>query len=60
MGKPKDVTYQRFGKLVAIERDGKDNHGYYFWRCKCDCGREARVRVNELLDGRVTSCGYYW
>jgi hypothetical protein len=40
--KPKDLTGQRFGKLVVLHRsinDGyKGTQRTVRWKCKCDCG----------------------
>lgn len=56
----KDVTGQRFGRLVAVER-GEDRiypYGHYpRWRCSCDCGKEALVLGQSLRSGNTTSCG---
>lgn len=29
-----------------------------FWKCKCDCGREAVVAQDHLIGGHTSSCGY--
>jgi len=52
----KDLTGQRFGRLVAIERAGTRN-GYALWKCKCDCGKETEVISNSLKRGLSKSCG---
>lgn len=57
MGKIKNLTGQRFGKLVAIEIVGKDKTGCKMWRCLCDCGNETVVRSSNLTLGRNKSCG---
>jgi hypothetical protein len=28
-----------------------------FWECRCDCGRMITVKEDDLLSGKVTSCG---
>ena len=28
------------------------------WLCRCDCGREVLVRGEDLISGKVTSCGF--
>lgn len=51
-----DITNQRFGKLVAIEKtSSKGKHTY--WKCKCDCGNYCEVRTNSLKSGHTQSCG---
>lgn len=58
MGRPLiDITGQRFGRLVVIERAGSNKWGHPTWRCKCDCGNEAVVIGNLLKRGATRSCG---
>lgn len=52
----KDLTNQRFGKLVAISVEDKIE-GRYRWKVQCDCGRKALVRGSDLTFGHITSCG---
>ena len=53
----KDLTGQRFGRLVAIERSDNNKSGEVMWRCKCDCGREIVTFSNSLAHGKVKTCG---
>lgn len=48
----KDITGQRFGKLVALEYVGNSQ-----WKCKCDCGTVVIVNTSHLMSGHTTSCG---
>lgn len=57
MGKLKDLTGQRFGRLIVIERGSNDSSNKTRWKCKCDCGNETLVRSSNLLNGTTTSCG---
>lgn len=51
-----DLTGQRFGRLVAIER--APNIGRLTaWRCQCDCGNYVVVRSATLKNGETQSCG---
>ena len=59
MGKIKDLTGQRFGRLTVIKMVGKDSIGKILWLCKCDCGEECTIRGNSLRTGNTTSCGCY-
>lgn len=53
-----DISGQRFGKLVAIERsERKTTKGQYYWICKCDCGNYTEAVPSNLKHGHVTSCG---
>lgn len=56
-GKPKNLTGQRFGRLTALERLDEKNRSSYMWRCRCDCGKEVKVRVDALTTGNTISCG---
>ena len=57
----KDLTGQRFGRLVVIERGPniivRSNEQKSTWICKCDCGNIVRVRQRNLLKGITRSCG---
>lgn len=56
-----DLTGQRFGRLVVIERaddyvSPKGKH-VTMWTCKCDCGNVKNVPRNSLLRHNTRSCG---
>ena len=53
----KDISGQRFGRLVAVERVGVNKRRYSMWLCKCDCGNTAIVGVSQLTGGNSRSCG---
>lgn len=53
----RDLTGQRFGKLVAVEAAGTSPNGYALWRCRCDCGGELPVESRRLKSGAVRDCG---
>lgn len=57
MGIPLDITGQRFGKLIAIERHHKDTRKRWYWLCKCDCGGTLISKVAPLRSGNTKSCG---
>lgn len=52
-----DITGNRYGKLVALERLDKKRGSNYIWKCQCDCGKITEVDINSLTQGRVSSCG---
>ena len=54
--KAKDITGQRFGRLVVIKRTTK--HGVLYWSCLCDCGKETIAKYNHLRVGSIRSCGF--
>lgn len=51
-----DLTGQRFGRLVAVNRIGNigANAG---WLLECDCGNSVRVDSSKLRTGHTRSCG---
>lgn len=53
-----DLTGQRFGKLVVLERDFSKTNGTY-WKCKCDCGTIISTRKDTLTRAKnpKQSCG---
>lgn len=53
----KDLTDQRFGKLVAIRPTDERRYRSVVWECKCDCGNTALVPTISLRNGNTTSCG---
>lgn len=55
--KPKDLTDQRFGRLIAKESFGMGAGKHRKWRCICDCGQETLVASNDLIEGDTQSCG---
>lgn len=57
MSRVKDLTGQRFGRLLVLAYAGKDKHRRSLWQCLCECGEE-RVAVGPLLSrGATSSCG---
>ena len=60
MGKLIDLTGQRFGSLVVLEKaeSRKVKHGTVArWKCKCDCGKIKVVDGTGLREGRIKTCG---
>ena len=53
----KDLTGQRFGKLVVLKRNGSSKEQRTLWLCRCDCGCEKTIVGNSLLMHKVMSCG---
>ena len=52
-----DLTWQRFGRLVAIRDVGQTKAGDRIWLCRCDCGNKTRVAAGNLRTGHTRSCG---
>lgn len=57
MRKRKDITGQRFGKVVAISPATQNPDGRWNWLCQCDCGIQFVTRSASLLSGGTKSCG---
>ena len=60
MGKFRDLTGQRFGRLTVIERAPDKTTGSkpkVMWRCRCDCGNDVVVWTSSLARGTTVSCG---
>lgn len=56
-----DISGQRFGRLVALERVGRtlapNGTRQSMWKCRCDCGNETVVKYIALISGNTKSCG---
>lgn len=60
MGKFHNLTGQRFGRLLVVERAADKKSGTkpkVMWRCRCDCGKEVVVWSSSLVQGTTVSCG---
>src|ERR1035437_10322663 len=54
----KDLTGQRFGKLVVVERSTiRKKTGAAVWRCICNCGNESHIIAKSLVSNSSRSCG---
>lgn len=53
----KEITGQRFGKLVAFQPTNKRARSSVIWECRCDCGNTAFVSCWNLCNGSTISCG---
>jgi hypothetical protein len=53
----KDMTGQRFGRLVVDGYVGKVSGNKAAWLCRCDCGRSITVVGESLRRGHTTTCG---
>jgi cytidyltransferase-like protein len=56
MGTIRDLSGQRFGRLVVQEDYEIRNRRRTFWQCLCDCGNQKWISRNSLQDG-TQSCG---
>jgi len=53
----KDISNNRYGKLVAIQYSKLDRFGNAVWLCHCDCGKVAEINSASLIRGLTRSCG---
>lgn len=53
----KDLSGERFGKLIAQFPTEQRYNGSIVWHCICDCGQEKDVSRSNLISGGVRSCG---
>jgi hypothetical protein len=56
-GPRKDLTGQRFGRLVVRRLVGRNEKRNYIWDCVCDCGEIKVVQGVALAQGWTMSCG---
>lgn len=57
MGKYRDLTGERFGRLTVVGQAGRGNSKQILWKCECDCGGTAIVPTYHLNSGHTKSCG---
>lgn len=55
----KNLTDQRFGRLVAIQPAARRTSGRTAWDCICDCGTFKSVDSRSMIRGTTLSCGCY-
>lgn len=58
--KSQDLTGQRFGKLIVLEKTGQNRSRSTKWKCQCDCGNLCEKSTGDLNAGFATSCGCSW
>lgn len=57
MSRIKDLTGERYGRLVVKKYVGNSSDRHALWLCECDCGGKAIAASNSLKKGGVVSCG---
>jgi hypothetical protein len=53
----RDLTGERFGRLLVLMRVENSKNKKSQWLCKCDCGKEVKITVDKLNSGVTRSCG---
>lgn len=57
MNKVRDLTGQKFGRLVVLRLAGTEKGGAR-WLAQCSCGSEPKAFASDhLVRGKTTSCG---
>lgn len=60
MGRIKDLTGQKFGRLTVIRDSGlRASNGNVKWECLCECGNICYKIGSSLKSNHVQSCGCY-
>jgi len=54
-----DLAGQRFGYLIAKNRNGTAKDGQSTWLCICDCGSKITVKSGNLRSEHTQSCGCF-
>src|ERR1019366_2637006 len=54
-----DMSGQKVGRLLFLERAQNDERGFAMWKCRCDCGKYKIVRGASIKSGHVQSCGCF-
>lgn len=57
MGNRRELTGQRFGRLLVLYGTNKRQKRGVVWHCRCDCGNEVDIRGDSLTSGNTRSCG---
>lgn len=52
-----DLTGQRFGRLVVLDKETQRRGTLVMWRCRCDCRKEVSAAALRLRNGQKQSCG---
>lgn len=53
----KNLRSKKFGRLLVLDKVGKNKDNALLWKCVCDCGNEVVVKGRCLIAGNTKSCG---
>jgi hypothetical protein len=53
----KDITGQKFHRLMVLNREKNASNNTAKWLCICECGKQVIVRGSSLRNGNTKSCG---
>lgn len=53
-----DITGQKFGDWLVLQKDQEKSGGHYgnYWICQCKCGFQSSIRGTALKSGKSKSC----
>jgi hypothetical protein len=57
LGKFRDLTGMKFGRLTVVKKVGNNKHNQILWECECDCKNIIIVSGNKLTTNNTQSCG---
>ena len=57
INKNKDISGNRYGRLLVIRHTHERIRNNVVWECECDCGNKVYVPRNQLINGNSLSCG---
>lgn len=59
MPKLNNLTGQKFGSLLVLERDYSKGTKTAYWKCQCDCGNITTKSSQGLIRGESVCCDRY-
>lgn len=51
------ITKLKYGSLTVIDFDHKGTNNQYYYKCRCECGKEIVIRKTLFTTGKQQSCG---
>lgn len=57
MGKSKDYSGKKFGRLLMLEKTNIRKGVDVLYKCQCDCGKICYIRSSNIVSGHTKSCG---
>jgi hypothetical protein len=52
-----NLVGNKYSRLTVVQLHHKNDNSIYYWKCRCDCGKEVIVPVTNLNNGHTKSCG---
>lgn len=51
-----NIVGEKFNSLYVLGGDRKEGYRHYY-NCLCDCGNITSVRKDQIVDGKIKTCG---